>query len=269
MQGKGLSSQEEWEAEKASLQKDKELLEQKLFELENILERMSKEIESLKASLKDKQKAVSTQETEKEKLQEQERRVRKESETTIEQLQRRAQHFLRELEVKSLLCDSQCEHITLLELTNKQLLLREKAADARMGMVAVADRSTQMGLDAGVDEDVDVDVAADVDVSALVHAHHRLRQSHSALLRSVASQRHQVRLDVRYLLDHFVFKHQPDHQIAVTLKSDLVWFPSPFSFLLYPLFSPSNINFSVGASKNDVTESRTGEPSRIHVGLHL
>lgn len=102
-------------------------MEGKLFELEAILERMSKEIESLKASLKEKSKMITTQEQEKERWKDQERKSRSESENTIEQLQRRAQHFLRELEAKSLLCDQQAQLVIELQGDAKQQVMLYQA----------------------------------------------------------------------------------------------------------------------------------------------
>jgi hypothetical protein len=210
----------EWESEKASLQKDKELLEQKLFELENILERMSKEIESLKASLKDKQKAVNAQETEKERLQEQERRVRKESEATIEQLQRRAQHFLRELEAKSLLCDSQSQHITLLEQSNKQMLQEKEILAAEMDKSAGA-------------KDVSHPQSLLQQHQTLLQQHQTLRHEHDDLLSEVASHHDQAHKDIRYLLSTFVFKSN-----QTTFKSNSVraCVQSPLFFFLFFVF---------------------------------
>lgn len=135
-----------WEIEKSDLQQDKIRLEGKLFELEAILERMSKEIESLKASLKEKNKIITTQEQEKERWKDQEHKTRSESENTIEQLQRRAQHFLRELEAKSLLCDQQAQLVLNLQGDAKQQEMLLEALQVEHQVLMAEHQSLQGSL---------------------------------------------------------------------------------------------------------------------------
>eukprot|EP00026_Physarum_polycephalum_P010582 Phypoly_transcript_10749.p1 GENE.Phypoly_transcript_10749~~Phypoly_transcript_10749.p1 ORF type:complete len:369 (+),score=73.35 Phypoly_transcript_10749:92-1108(+) len=202
----------EWECEKVSLQKDKERLEQKLFELENILEKMSKEIETLKVSLKDKQKAANVQEAEKERLQEQERRARQESEATIEQLQRRAQQFLRELEVKSAQCDDQSHHIHQLELNNK--LFQDKANHQDKANIIAISGGGGGGLavyQTGEETERDKIYLQHQGLlqqhQVLLQQHQALSLQHDELISQVQGLKVQVHQDVCYLLN-FAFNQQ-------------------------------------------------------------
>jgi DNA polymerase III alpha subunit (gram-positive type) len=211
------SNIKKWEIERVSLEKDKEILEMKLRELENILERMGKEIESLKASLKEKQQIISARDVEKERMKENERKLRKEWNDQVEQLTRRGQQFLREIEEKTIVCDSQCQTMSTMESLNKQLMLEKEQLSQQLEEKEVRIRDVQSQL------------------STMTHT---LEKKDEHLSR-VSSQRDQLAQDLRFVLANFVFKnHRAASQADQSGLVDQAWPPSSIS----PTFLINNVD---------------------------
>jgi len=121
----------EREAEKLALKGEKELVEKKLYELENFLDQLTRDIEGLKSTIKDKQAVIDTHELEKERMYEHERMLRKESNEHIERLHRRAQKFLIDFEEKASLAAVQQQQIASMEAFHSQFQAEQErlAAD--------------------------------------------------------------------------------------------------------------------------------------------
>jgi len=136
-------AKEQWQREKINVVKDKEILEERVNELDSTVERMTRDIESLTSSLKEKQNIISLQEAEKERIKQQERNNRKEFSEQIELLTRRAQQYLKQLEDKTSLCDRQQQLLSTLEMKEEQLIQDNKKLHGDVVKMEEAQREQQ------------------------------------------------------------------------------------------------------------------------------
>jgi len=116
-----LKAKEQWQRDKVKVVKEKEALEEKVNELESTVERMARDVEILRSSLIEKQKEIALLETKKERNKNTEMNYKKDYTEQVEQLTKRAQQFLKQLQEKTNLCDQQHELITSLEMKQEIL----------------------------------------------------------------------------------------------------------------------------------------------------